>query len=404
MTILRVFLPFAFGYFLSYLYRVVNAVIAPDLMRDMGLGAADLGLLTSAYFLAFASFQLPLGLLLDRVGPRRTEAALLMVAATGGLIFSLSETTLGLIVGRACIGLGVSACLMAALKAYVIWVPAERLPLVNGFQLAVGGLGALMATAPVQAALQVTDWRGVFAVLAGLTVAAAAAIFFIVPEKEGSRSGETLAQQLRGTGRVYRSPLFWSVVPLTVGTQAAFMAIHSLWAGPWLKDIAGLGRIDIANHLLMMSAAMIAGFIILGAVTERLGRRGIGAITVGVMGMAVFVLTQAVLVTQWTGAVLPAWLLFGFFGTTGILPYAGLSQAFPPQLAGRVVTAINVFVFSGAFLFQWGMGLIIDLWPPAPDGGYAAEGYMAAFGTVVVIQAAGLLWYLVSPGRRAARQ
>ncbi|MHA1598863.1 MAG: MFS transporter, partial [Alphaproteobacteria bacterium] len=125
VPLLRVFLPFAFGYFLSYLYRVVNAVIAPDLIAEMGLGAADLGLLTSAYFLSFALFQLPLGILLDHFGPRKTEAGLLLFAALGAVLFATSESANGLIVGRALIGLGVSGCLMAAFKAYTIWVPSE---------------------------------------------------------------------------------------------------------------------------------------------------------------------------------------------------------------------------------------------------------------------------------------
>lgn len=137
--LLRIFVPFALGYFLSYLFRVVNAVIAPELSAELGLGASDLGLLTSAYFLAFAAFQLPLGILLDRYGPRRTEAVLLLFAAAGALIFARAEETAGLIAGRALIGFGVSACLMAAFKAFVQWFPAERLAAVNGLQLAEGG-------------------------------------------------------------------------------------------------------------------------------------------------------------------------------------------------------------------------------------------------------------------------
>ena len=166
MILFRVFVPFALGYFLSYLYRVVNAVIAPDLVRDVGLDANHLGLLTSAYFLTFAAFQLPLGILLDRLGPRRTEAALLLIAAAGAFVFASAESAAGLIAGRALIGLGVSACLMAAFKAFVVWFPSQRLPLVNGCQMAAGGLGALAATAPVEAALAFTDWRGVFLVSA----------------------------------------------------------------------------------------------------------------------------------------------------------------------------------------------------------------------------------------------
>ena len=162
MLITRVFVPFALGYFLSYLVRVVNAVIAPDLVVELGLTAADLGLLTSANFLAFAAAQLPLGILLDRFGPRRTEASLLLFAAAGAFLFATAKTLPGLIIGRALIGFGTSACLMAAFKAYIMWVPGKRIPLINGLQMTAGGLGAVTGTVPVEWALTVTDWRGLF--------------------------------------------------------------------------------------------------------------------------------------------------------------------------------------------------------------------------------------------------
>ena len=272
MTLLRVFVPFALGYFLSYLLRVVNAVIAPDLVGDLGLTAADLGLLTSAYFLTFAAVQLPLGIVLDRFGPRRTEAALLTFAALGAFVFAAAETPAVLILGRALIGLGVSACLMAAFKAFVMWFPGPRIPLVNGCQMAVGGLGALTGTVPVEAALQVTDWRGVFVFLGALTLAAAAAIFVVVPERKSDYAPAPLRDQMGGVVKVFTSPVFWRIAPLTVAAQAAFLAIQSLWSGPWLRDVAGLGRADVANHLLLIAMAMIAGFLLMGLIAERLGR------------------------------------------------------------------------------------------------------------------------------------
>jgi MFS family permease len=184
LTILRVFLPFGAGYFISYLYRVVNAVIAPNLVADTGVGPSALGLLTATYFISFASFQLPLGVLLDRFGPRKVEAVLLIFAAFGAFIFAQAESLSGLVVGRAFIGFGVSACLMAAFKAYTLWFSREKWPMVNGFQMAAGGLGALAATSPVEATLQFTDWRGVFMGLALLTLLTAVSVFLIVPEKK----------------------------------------------------------------------------------------------------------------------------------------------------------------------------------------------------------------------------
>ena len=210
-NLLRIFVPFAIGYFFSYLYRVVNAVIAPNLVADLNLGPSDLGLLTSTYFLTFAAFQLPLGVLLDRFGPRKTEASLLIFAALGAFVFARAGSASGLVAGRALIGFGVSSCLMAPFTAYAIWFDKERLPLINGVQVAVGGLGALTGTAPVEAALQITDWRGLFTVLSVLTLAVAAAIFFVVPEKKAEGASAGLKEQLRGIGRVYSSFVFWRV-------------------------------------------------------------------------------------------------------------------------------------------------------------------------------------------------
>jgi MFS family permease len=123
MLWLKLFLPFAGAYFLSYLYRTANAVIGPVLSAELALGAAGLGLLTSAYFLSFAAAQLPLGMLLDRFGARRVESGLLLIAAVGAAVFALGQGIAELAVGRALIGLGVSACLMAAFKAFSLWFP-----------------------------------------------------------------------------------------------------------------------------------------------------------------------------------------------------------------------------------------------------------------------------------------
>jgi len=392
MIFLRVFIPFALGYFLSYLFRVVNNVIAPDLVADLGLDAADLGLLTSTYFLTFAAFQLPLGILLDRFGPRRTEAALLVFAGLGAFLFAIAESTIGLIVGRAFIGFGVSACLMAAFKAFGMWFAPGRLPFINGCQMAAGGIGALTATVPVEMALGVTDWRGVFLVLAALTVAAAAAIVLVVPERPAETTGTRLSEQLQGIGRVFSSPAFWRIVPLTVTTQAAFIAIQSLWSGPWLRDVAGLGRDAVATHLLLIAVAMVVGFLTLGGLAERLGRRGIKTITVTVCGSSVFMVLQGLIIAGWTGAPALLWVLFGFFGTAGILPYAILPQFFPRHLSGRVITAANLLVFVLAFVGQWGIGAIIDLWPETATG-YDPKGYQVAFAVILSFQVAALAWW-----------
>ncbi len=259
LLFLRVFLPFALGYFISYFFRNVNAIIEADLVGDLGFSAASLGLLTSVYFISFASFQLPLGLLLDRFGPRRTESVLLIFAALGALIFSMAESLSGLILGRLLIGFGVSACLMASFKAYVLWFPPDRLPLMNGLQMVAGGLGAMSATVPLRTALEFTDWRGVFLILSGLTLFSALVLWLVYPEKEGSTGPVPMKKQLEGLKTVLTSRPFLAIAPLVMFSQSAQMAIQGLWAKPWLRDVAGLDESECANHLMWMMAARMAG-------------------------------------------------------------------------------------------------------------------------------------------------
>jgi len=392
MVMLRVFLPFAAGYFLSYLYRTINAVLAPPLASALQLDAAALGLLTSVYFLTFAAFQLPLGVLLDRYSPRKVEGLLLLFAAAGAALFAFSDGLGELVLGRALIGLGVSACLMASLKTFVIWFPAQRLPAVNGWVMAAGGLGALMATAPVEWALELTSWRGVFTGLAALTLIMAGVIVLVVPDKPTSSHGADWRAQWRGIIEIYTSRFFWRLAPLSMLVMSSHMAIQGLWAGTWMRDIAGLDRMAVADHLFWVAVGMVAGFLSLGTLAYRLSRLGISPQRVALGGMVVFMLLLFLIASGYRGATLPLWIAFGFFGTAGNLSYALLSQSFPRALAGRVNTALNLLVFVGAFAMQWGLGALIGLWPLA-TGGYAQAGYATAFGLVLALQVAALGWF-----------
>lgn len=394
--ILRILLPFAAGYFLSYLFRTINAVLSPDLVAELGLAADDLGLLTAAYFITFAAAQLPLGLLLDRYGPRQVEAGLLCIAALGALLFAWGESRLELIIGRGLIGLGVSACLMAAFKAFTLWFAPARLPLVNGLIMAAGGLGALVATAPVQAALSLTDWRGVFLFLAGCTLLIAFTLYRVVPDAPVRPVNESLQDQLGGIRKVFTDPFFRKVAPLAMLSQASFISVQSLWSGPWLRDVAGLDRGATADTLLLVASAMMSGFLSIGFLAERLARSGIPTVRVATGGMALFMLVQLLIVygpaEEWVTLV---WILFGFFGTSGIVQYASLSQHFPRQLAGRVNTSINLMVFVSAFSLQWLSGVIIEFWPRSDALLPAPQGYQAAFGVLLSLQLSALIWFLI---------
>ncbi len=392
-TLLRVFLPFAAGYFLSYLFRVVNAVLAPDLAADIGVGPSALGLLTSVYFITFASFQLPLGVLLDRYGPRKTEAVLLMFAAIGAFLFSQADSLAGLVIGRAFIGFGVSACLMASFKAYTVWFDRSRWPLINGFQMAAGGLGALAATSPVEWLVSVTDWRAVFLMLTGLSVFIGLLVLTVVPEKKATPSSESLAAQIDGIKEVFTSLKFWHIAPVVTLSQAAFLSIQGLWAGPWLRDVVGLERGVAASVLFWIAVAMICGFIGLGYLAARLAKWGISPALTSAVCMGLFMVVQLMVLVTPPSWYLVNWMIFGFIGTSGIIAYAGLSQLFEVRLSGRVTTSVNMLVFVATFAAQWMIGIIIEMWPVAADGSYNQKGFYYGFGLMLVLQFCTLLWY-----------
>lgn len=398
---LCILFPFALGYYLSYLARVVNAVLAPDLVAELSLEADTLGLLTASYFFTFAAAQLPLGILLDRYSPAKIESLLLLVAAGGALLFALGDSALDLIIGRALIGLGVSACLMAAFKTFTLWFKPEQLPLLNGVILASGGVGALTATAPVQAALRVTDWRGVFLALAGLMLLSSLVIYLLVPDPTEVRQQETLKAQLKGIHSIFSDRFFWMIAPLTMLSQAAFISIQSLWVGPWLQDIGGLERSSMADGLFLVASAMVAGFLVMGTLAERLARLGVRPVLLSATGMLLFQGIQLLIIIGPSPAWLfPAWIGFGFFGTTGIVQYAVLSQHYPRQLSGRANTAMNLLVFVTIFILQYTIGAIINLWPQASPGHYPQIAYQSAFGFVLLLQLSALVWFAREYTRR----
>jgi MFS family permease len=396
----RVFVPFAVGYYVSYFFRTVNAVISPDLVRDLGVDANRLGLLTSAYLLGFAVAQLPLGLALDRFGPRRVNAALLVLAALGATVFALSDSLAGLVSGRALIGLGVSGALMASIKAFTLWFPMSRLATLNGWLLAFGGLGAISASAPVEAVLAHTNWRGLFAGMAALTLVAAVAVFAAVPERAADAQRATFAAMVAGFGTIFRDGGFWRIAGVVMTGQGAFLATQGLWSAPWLRDVAGFERGAVAQMLLAMAVATTIGFAASGAVADALGRRGVSGVTLLKGGAVLNALCMLSFALGLARIAVAAWIVFAVLAAVSALAYAILANRFDRSLAGRASTAVNLLVFVGAFATQWGIGAIVNLWP-AEDGRYPVIAYQAGFGTFVVGQLVALAFFL--PWREAPR-
>ena len=389
----RVAAPFLAGYFVSYVYRMVNAVLAPTLAAEFGLSAGGLGLLSSVYFLSFGLFQLPLGLLLDRFGPRRVNATLLLVAAAGGAWFALAGSAPSAIAARALIGIGVSGCLMASFTAFVLWYPPDRISTMNGLAFSAGMLGAMAATVPLELLLRVWHWREAFFLIAGTTVAVSAVFWLWVPDPRSARPrGETLAEQWRGLREVIADPGFLRLAVCLGATQFAAVALQTLWIATWLRDVAGYDRAGVGQALLVVNLALIAGFLAFGRLADARTRRGASALPVVAGGVALAAACLGLLAAGVTTGALVLWGAFVFFGTAATLGYSIVSRRFPKELAGRVNTTLNTFIFTGMFLAQWLVGLVLEGWPRS-NGGYPREAYSWALGMLCAAQLAGLAWF-----------
>ena len=384
---MAIFCPFAAGYFLSFFFRHVTAVISKDLSSEFALSPADLGFLTSMYLLTFAAFQLPLGVLLDRYGPRRVVAALMCSAATGALVFALARDLTTLSIGRALIGLGVSGALMGAIKAFSLWFPT-RLATMNGLYLAVGGLGGLCATAPAEWLVAAYGWRAMFSLLSAASLVAGALVFFAVPEKPLPGAGQTLRAQIAGFRVIFASRTFWRIVlPLVIG-QAVYIALQGLWLGPWLYDVAGQDRHSLANYLLITALGYVLGSAFFGLASDRLPR-----LTLYKVGLSVSLAMLALIAAGVHTGLAAILALYAFTGISAALAYAILTPLFPPEMTGRVNTASNMLMFTLSFALQWGIGAVLKMYP-AVDGRYSPAGYTAAFATLAVAQLAAILWLL----------
>ncbi|HVO89732.1 MAG TPA: MFS transporter [Casimicrobiaceae bacterium] len=391
---------FAGAYLLSYVYRTVNAVISPELTRELALDPAALGLLTSAYFLAFGAFQVPAGMLLDRYGPRRVEPVLLTLAALGSLLFAYADSLGGLIVGRAIIGLGVSVCLMAPLKGIATWYPRERQASLAGWIMVSGGIGALAASAPLEFLLRFVSWHMVFVGLAAVTFAVALFIAWRVPDTPRPEHALGVRAQFAGVADVVRNARFWWVGPLGAMVTGGFMAVQGLWAVPWMIEVEGLTRALAARHLLVMSLTVMAVYLCVGLFATRLAAAGLKAAHLVALGFGLNVVALALITLRVPGSNL-WWALYGGGSAVNVLVFTLLNEGFPRDLAGRANTALNLLMFAGSFIAQWGIGVIVDI---ARDraGLSVHDGLRIAFTTMLVLDAVVYTWF-ATRWRRHAR-
>ena len=394
--LVRVCAPLALAYLVSYGLRTVNAAISPTLAQEFGLDAADLGLLTAAYFLAFSLTQLPLGGLLDRFRPRRVEAGLLLSCAAGCAVFASASSSTGLIVGRALIGAGVAACLMAALRTFGQWLSADKLPKTNGLMLGVGNAGAILSTAPVLWLLHLITWRQLFFSMALVTCFVAVWLAFFTPDATGDTPPKATndAASKSSWSTVLRSKVFWAMVPLPCLTNAVGLAVQGLWAGPWLIDVAKLPASAIGGDLLLISGGMLFANIVLGTQMGRWMQRGVSPLWFCFTGCLIAMVGQLPFLLSWNTSASWVMTAFGLTHVAGNLIFAALFTKFDRSVHGRLSTAINFLMFGLGFVLQWGIGVVVNHYPAAIAGRYEAAGYERAFMILLVWQALCAVWTL----------
>ena len=394
--VLIVLLPFALVFALCNYYRTVNAVLAPYLIATLSLTAGQLGLLISVYFLVSALFQAPLGLLMDRFGPRRVQGVLVVIAGIGAIVFALGEGWPVLLAGRVIMGIGAAGGLMTSLQAVTLWFPAARWPFFNGMVMSVGALGSLAATLPTQMLLDLIDWHHLLLGAAIVSFFGSLILFSAVPEKTKPK-GETLGTQLSGMAAIYRDRLFWRFAPLYLATTGSTMAFQSLWAGPWLHDVARLDVNAVASHLLVLSLLQICSYFLVGFIATELGKRNVPLTRIVLTGSAIYISSLTPLLLP-SGAGLWSVLLgIGLLSNVNTLCYPILARHFPPAMTGRATTALNSFFFVGAFLVQFAIGIVIDLVPATEAGHYPTLAYQLAFAVMIALQLSSWGWCLVRP-------
>lgn len=406
------FLAFAFGYFFSALVRAVTATLAPQFSSELGLGAADLGLLAGAYFFGFALTQLPLGRALDRHGPRRVLLALLAVGVLGCAAFALAGGFSTLIVSRMLIGVGVSACLMAPLTTYRRYFSPAAQMRASSWMLMTGSLGMLASTLPVQWLLPLVGWRGLFWLLAVALIAALLLVVVLVPggiptaSKSGAGFGvdagasqpPRAATSPAGYVAVFTHPVFVSFAPMTVFNYGGMVAIQALWAGPWLTQVCGWTPQEAAQGLFAINLSMLLTFLAWGAVLPKLQARGWTTQTMLIWGMPLSLTVLGASIAAGPAATAFAWALFCVTSTFVSLTQPAVGQAFDTSLAGRALSASNLLLFVGVFIVQWGIGLAIDALQRAGWTRLAAfQGAFAVFGVCCVVS---YLWFVARERRR----
>jgi len=385
---------------LSMFYRVSTAVIAPNLVNDLGLDAETLGLLGGAFFYSFALFQIPIGPMLDRIGPRIVIGSFSLVGALGSFLFAFGQSFTVAFIGRILNGVGMACVMMGAFKVFTLRFPPGRFATLVGTLLAVGTLGNILAASPLAYVTSVAGWRMAFILSGGIATVLAISVFWILqrqdeepPNHLDTRPPEEAIGVLRSIRLIVKTPIFWQVGILSFFRYGSFVCLQGLWLGPYLMDIKGYSAIHTGNVLVMAAIGTIAGAPIAGRLSDRAfqSRKG-----VTLWGSVFYSLTLLPLVGLfnvqspfWYGII---FFSLGFFNAFGMLVYAHIKEFFPITISGTVTTLVNFFSMAGGAIFMPVLGRVIQSFPRAGNA-YPAEAYHLSFLVCFVGMSVSVIFY-----------
>lgn len=393
-----VFALFAAGFLLSYILRGVNVAFEEKLAAAFDLEAWVVGVVTASFFLAFALVQPVVGSLLDRIGPRRVQSLLLVVAAAGAVVFAMAVGPAGLMVGRVLLGIGLAASLTAGYKAIAEVFPAAQVPLFNGLLASVGSFGVVLVGTPLDTLLNVLDWRQVMVVLAAIALVLTVLLWVMVPEPPRGPAGQGRAEPVWLIGHM-TDPRYWSILPLGILNQSTFLAMQTLWLMPFLRQTMDYSRGEAAMSVSVVGAALIFGGGGLGALASWLLRFRIEvAVTAGI-AMSLFPIVQVWVLVQGDTATPVIWFLFGLTGGSGMVLYAVFARTFPGAILGRLSTTYTLGVFLGTFLLQIAYGWLLDAGQAA--GIAVGQMHVVIWSLLIALQVVAVACYWgMTPARR----
>ncbi len=387
----------AAGYLMSYGLRAINATIAPELSHELQLSNTSLGMLTSAYFVGFAAMQIPVGIWLDRFGPRRVNAVLMAVAGLGCAILALAKNFELLWLGRLVTGVGFASGLMASYAMFRVWFAPGQQTRLAAWILMCGTFGVMIATTPVRLIMPMIGWRGVFVICAVLLWLVALAMWFGLPRSRepafaAGQPRPSFLQNLRGYTGITRSPFFWRMAMACAVMQAGFIALQTLWLGPWFIRVLGYTPEQAAQALLAFNGSLLVAYLLSGYLAPRLGSSLSSTIRMVAFGMPVSITLLALiaLVPAWAG--LWAWMALAAVSTVFTPVQARVGLAFPSRVSGRALTAFNLVIFSGVIAIQSLVGLAVDALMAA--GHHQIDAFRISMGLLAGLQFSYWLLFL----------